>query len=319
MILASPDGFLNILPMRLPRVIRHLLTAVAVLILLVGLMIGAVWLYIHPTLEVTKGIVYGHRNGKDLTIDVFRPSNPNGFGVVLMASGGWKSQAGSFRSWIAAPLLRSGYTVFAIYHIPQPEATIMEITEDVNRGVRYVRHNAAQFHINPDRLGITGGSSGGHLSLMLATRGGPGQADAADPVDRESSAIQAVAIFYPVTDLLNLGKSTENMGDGGAPRSFIKGFGPQATNLAVWKVIGHELSPIYYVTTNLPPSLIYHGDADTLVPLDQSERFQAEARKLGRTVELVVHPGGKHGWVTMVWDLRRFADWFDRYLRQPTN
>ncbi|MEI6568862.1 MAG: prolyl oligopeptidase family serine peptidase, partial [Verrucomicrobiota bacterium] len=85
------------------------------------------------------------------------------------------------------------------------------------------------------------------------------------------------------------------------------------------KVIGHELSPIYYVTTNLPPSLIYHGDADTLVPLDQSERFQAEARKLGRTVELVVHPGGKHGWVTMVWDLRRFADWFDRYLRQPTN
>ena len=84
----------------------------------------------------------------------------------------------------------------------------------------------------------------------------------------------------------------------------------------MWKVIGREMSPIYYITTNLPPSLIYHGDADTLVPLDQSERFQAEARKQERTVELVVHPGGKHGWLSMVLDLRRFADWFDHYLRE---
>ena len=74
------------------------------------------------------------------------------------------------------------------------------------------------------------------------------------------------------------------------------------------------MSPIYYVTSNQPPTLILHGDADTLVPLDQSERFQAEAWKLRRTVELVVHKGGKHGWLTMVWDIRRFANWFDHYL-----
>jgi acetyl esterase/lipase len=154
---------------------------------------------------------------------------------------------------------------------------------------------------------------------MLATRGGPGPADTADPVDRESSAVQAVAIFYPVTDLINLGNSTENLHDGGPPKSFVKGFGPNATNLAVWKVIGHELSPIFYVNSNLPPTLIFHGDADTLVPLDQSERFQAEARKLGRTVEVVVHPGGKHGWLSMLWDIRQFANWFDHYLRPPTN
>ena len=88
--------------------------------------------------------------------------------------------------------------------------------------------------------------------------------------------------------------------------------------MVAWKVIGHEMSPIYYLGSNFPPTLIFHGDADTLVPLDQSERFQAEARKLGRTVELVVHRGGKHGWLTLVWDLRRFANWFDVYLLQPT-
>jgi acetyl esterase/lipase len=156
----------------------------------------------------------------------------------------------------------------------------------------------------------------GHLSLLLATRGGPGPDDAADPVDRESSAVQAVAVFFPVTDLLNLGASTENPGDGGPPKSFVKAFGPQSSYPAVWKVIGRELSPIYYVRSNLPPILIYHGDADNLVPLDQSERFQAEARKQGCMVELVVHHGGRHGWWSMVWDIRRFADWFDRYLRR---
>jgi hypothetical protein len=86
---------------------------------------------------------------------------------------------------------------------------------------------------------------------MLATRGGSGPADVTDPVDRESSAVQAVAIFFPVTDLLNLGSSTENPGDGGPPKSFVKAFGPQSTNLAVWKLIGHEVSPIYYVHSNL--------------------------------------------------------------------
>ena len=303
--------------MRVMRIVRNLLIAVAAVLVVAMICVGSIWTYFHPRIEKVPGLVYGQRHGQDLTMDVLRPAKPNGIGIVLMVSGGWKSQAGSFRPWIAAPLLRRGYTVFAVYHIPQPEATVMEITQDVNRAVRYVRYNAHQYGVDPQRLGVTGGSAGGHLSLMVATRGGPGPADATDPVDRESSAVQAVAIFYPVTDLLNLGKSTENLGDGGPPRSFVKAFGPQSTNLAVWKVIGHEMSPIYYVTSNLPPSLIYHGDADTLVPLDQSERFQAEARKLGRTVEVVVHHGGKHGWLSMPWDLRRFANWFDHYLRQP--
>ncbi len=304
--------------MKLPRIVRNLLIIIVVVLVLVGAGVGSVWLYFHPRFERVAGIVYGQRNGRDLTIDLLKPARPNGIGVVLMASGGWKSEAGSFRPWIAAPLLRRGYTIFAVYHIPQPQSTVMEITEDVNRAVRFVRHNAARYNVDPGKLGVTGGSSGGHLSLMLATRGGPGLPGATDPVDQESSAVQAVAIFYPVTDLLNLGKSTENLGDGGPPKSFVKAFGPQSTNLAVWRVIGHEMSPIFYITTNLPPTLIYHGDADTLVPLDQSQRFQAEAQKLGRTVELVVHAGGKHGWLSMLWDLRKFADWFDHYLRNAT-
>ena len=300
--------------MKLPRWVRVFLKIVAVMLILLIVIVASVWIYFHPAFQRTSGIVYGQRHGKDLTLDVVRPEKANGLGVLLLVSGGWKSGPGSFRPWMAAPLLRRGYTILAVYHVSQPQATVMEIVEDMNRAVRFVRHHARDYQVDPNRLGVTGGSAGGHLGLMLATRGGPGPGGG-DPVDAESSAVQAVAIFYPVTDLLNLGKSTENLGDGGPPKSFVKGFGPNSTNLTVWKVIGHEMSPIYYVHSNLPPTLIYHGDADTLVPLDQSERYQVEARKLGCTVELVVHPGGQHGWLSMLCDLRQFANWFDRYLR----
>ncbi len=191
----------------------------------------------------------------------------------------------------------------------------MEIVEDVNRGVRFIRHHARDYGVDPHRLGVVGGSAGGHLSLMLATRGGPGDPNAPDPVDRQSSAVQAVAIFFPVTDLLNLGRSTENPGDGGPPKSFVQAFGPQATDLAVWKRIGWEMSPIYHVAPGLPPILIVQGGADTLTPLEQSEWFVARVQEAGGIIELVIRPGKQHGWPTMVWDIRRFADWFDRHLR----
>jgi len=300
----------------LPRWLRIALLAIASLVVVLLALVCAGWWYLHPAVQRSDGVVYGHRNGEPLKLDVIRPAQRNGLGVTLMVSGGWKSgSAGSAPVWMMAPLLRRGYTIFAIYHISQPEVTVMEIIEDVHRGVRFVRHHAREYGIDPERIGVTGGSAGGHLSLMLATRGGPGPGDAQDPIDRESSAVQAVAIFYPVTDLLNLGKSTENPGDGGPPKSFVEAFGPDATNMPAWKVIGRECSPIYHITTDLPPTLIYHGDRDTLVPLEQSEWFRDRAVENGRDVKIVIHPGGKHGWPTMILDLRKFADWFDLHLR----
>jgi len=185
----------------------------------------------------------------------------------------------------------------------------------MHRSIRFIRHHAREYAIDPNRIGVTGGSAGGHLSLMLATRGGPGDPTAADPIDRESSAVQAVAIFYPVTDLLNLGPSTENPGNGGPPRSFRKAFDAETMSLEHWRVVGHDTSPLYFVNPRMPPVLIYHGDADTLVPLEQSQRFQARARELSLDVRLQVHPGGKHGWPTMLLDEFEFVDWFNRHLR----
>lgn len=300
---------------RLPRWFRVCLAAVGILVLLTTLLAGAGWWFFHPDFDHESGIVYGQRDGRDLTLDVFSPEKSNGRGVLLMVSGSWKSKPDEIRPWLAAPLLRRGYTIFPVSHVSQPNASVQEIVEDIHRSVRYIRHHSDRWDIDPDRLGITGGSSGGHLSLMIATRGGPGDPSAPDPVDRESSEIQAAAVFFPVTDLLNLGDSTQNLGDGGPPKDYRKAFGPGVEHLPTWKNVGREVSPIDHVTPDLAPVLIHHGDADTLVPVDQSTRFIERARSVGANqVELVIHPGKPHGWITMVWDLRRFADWYDRWL-----
>ena len=176
--------------MRVRRIIGIVLLGLAAALLVLVLGVASIWLYLHPRYERVDGVVYGHRHGINLTMDVVRPAKTNGFAVILLVSGGWRSSTpGSFQPGMAAPLLRRGYTVFAVYHISQPKATAMEIVEDVNRAVRYIRHHARDYGVDPQRLGVTGGSAGGHLSLMLATRGGPGAADATDPVDRESSAV----------------------------------------------------------------------------------------------------------------------------------
>jgi acetyl esterase/lipase len=279
--------------------------------------VAAAWLYFHPTYEWKRGIVYGERHGSQLTIDVVTPAKPNGLGVIFVVSGGWKSGTGSFQPWLAAPLLRHGYTVFPVYHLSQPEASVSEIFEDVSRGVRFVRAHAEEYGIDPDRIGVTGGSAGGHLSLMLATRGGPGPQDSDDPVSRASSSVQSVAIFYPVTDLTDLRGSTEDTGDGGPPKSFLKAFRQEPIDMARWKETATALSPILHLDEKLPPTLIHHGNADTLVPFDQSKRFIDKARNLGCQVALKEVPDAGHGWLTMPLDIMAFADWFDRTLVKP--
>lgn len=279
---------------------------------------GGAWIYFHPPHTWTRGIVYGERHGTPLTIDVVSPARPNGLGVILVVSGSWKSGPGSFQPWLGAPLLRRGYTVFPVYHLSQPKASVSEIVEDVARGVRFVRAHAEEYGVDPDRLGVTGGSAGGHLALMLATRGGPGPADAPDPVDRVSSGVQSVAIFYPVTDLTDLSGSTEDPGDGGPPKNFREAFRQEPVDMPRWKETAADLSPILHVHGSLPPTLIYHGNADTLVPFDQSARYADRVREAGCEISVCEVDRAGHGWLTMPFDIMAFADWFDRTLPPAT-
>jgi acetyl esterase/lipase len=302
------------LPQSPMRGIKRVGLSLAVGMAVTGVAALGIWVWWHPS-YTREEVVYGRKFGTALTLDVFKPSHPNGLGIVVVVSGSWRSSRDGISAVVFAPFLHRGYTLFAVVHGSQPRFHVDEIAADLHRAIRYIRYHASRWPVDPDRLGIVGGSSGGHLSLLMATRGGPGDPGAKDPVDRATSAVQCVAVFYPVTDLLNLGRSTENPGDGGPPKSFRAAFGPRAQTLETWRLLGAELSPINHVRPGVPPTLIYHGDADTLVPIDQSERFVERVRSVGGEIELVVRPGKRHGWPTMVLDVGRMATWFDEHLR----
>jgi acetyl esterase/lipase len=273
-----------------------------------------------------EDVIYRRKYGTALTMDVFIPKeNANGAGVVLAVSGAWRSSHDNIRPQFASEYAKRGYTVFAVVHGSSPRFSLPEILEDMHRAVRFVRSRADQYKLDPERIGMTGASAGGHLSLMLGTSGTAGNPDASDPVDRFSSRVQAVACFFPPTDFLNYGEPGKTL----LGRDDAKGFRApfdfqnfdEKTRVFVTITdqnrrleIGRQMSPAYQVTPDDPPTLIVHGDADPVVPLQQSQLMIEKLKDARVPCDLIVKPGGLHGWPDIANDVPALADWFDKYL-----
>jgi acetyl esterase/lipase len=283
-----------------------------------------------PSYDRKEDVIYGRKYGTALTLDVFTPKrDSNGLGVVVIISGGFFSSHEAINLDYLRPLLERGYTVFAVVHGSQPRYTVPEIVQDMNRAIRFIRHHAKDYRIDPDRIGVAGASAGGHLSLMLATAGAQGDPKAKDPVDRESSRVQAAACFFPPTDLLNYGKPGKEMihpTDHGLPFRAAFDYRELDRQSMLWvpitdperlRQIARQISPICHVTPDDPPTLIIHGDADPLVPFQQSESIAARLKEAGVQTKLVVKNRAGHGWLGMDKEVSQFADWFDQHLKKP--
>ncbi len=280
-----------------------------------------------PALNRKEDVIYRRKLGTALTMDVFTPvKEAKGIGVILVVSAGFFSSHEAISPAYILPLINRGFTVFAVVHGSQPRFTVPEIIQDMNRAVRFIRYHAQDFAIDADRIGVYGGSAGGHLSLMLGTAGSNGDTFAKDPVDRVSSRVQAVACFFPPTDFLNFGKPGREMihaTDHGLPYRAAFDYRELDKHSMLWvpitdtdhlREIARQISPITHVTPDDPPTLIIHGDADILVPLQQSEVFIAKLDKAGVATKLVVKKGAGHSWPGIDKDLPQFADWFEKHL-----
>lgn len=287
-------------------------------------------------------VIYGRKHGLAMTMDVFRPgTGGNETGVIAVVSGGWFSSQdaiksnpgelpGAFRSQLAE-LLARGYTVFAVVHGSQPKYTIPEIREDLHRSVRFIRHHAERFGIGKENIGIFGGSAGGHLSLMQGTAGTAGDENAEDPVNRESSRVQAVVSYFPPTDFLNYGavngdfdKYVRDLLGGSNPFLAALDFREYSDELRLYtKVEGEkanrqrlaENAPVNHVSKDDPPTLIFHGDADKLVPIQQAHLMMERLKAAGVKASLKTMAGKAHGWIPDREEVVIFADWFDTHLR----
>lgn len=274
---------------------------IVVILLFTGTATGA-------DVEILPDVVYGHKDGLAMTIDVIKPkANANGAAILYMVSGGWVS------TWTPPaqtatrfqPLLDKGFTVIAVRHGSSPKYFIPEIVADVRRAVRFVRFNAKQWGINPDRLGVHGGSAGGHLSLMLGAASDNGDPAATEPFLRESDRVASVVAYFPPVDL-------RMMARGAVPVTETQRF--PALNFDRAKA--PDYSPLLHVSSDDPPMLLIHGDADPLVNISHSQRMFKALQDARVKSEFITIPGAGHGFrgEDSVRATAAMVKWFDDTL-----
>jgi acetyl esterase/lipase len=278
-----------------------------------------------PTYVQHENVVYGEADGIGLVMDVFTPKGDgNGLGIVDVISGAWHSDRSKIREHARAQtfqiLCGKGFTVFAIRPGSVTKFSALEMLAHLNEGIRWVKGHADEYKVDPDRLGLMGASAGGHLACLAAVTATPRKSETGDEDAIAGTEVKAVAVFFPITDFLDFGgKAIDAQAD--------DGFGPVARRLAFPLGLSNvsdsevsekfkQISPARLVTPQAPPFLLIHGDADTAVPLQQSERMLAALKEAGVPSELIVKHGGGHPWLTIPEEVQVLADWFDRQLKR---
>jgi acetyl esterase/lipase len=276
--------------------------------------------------------IYSRKDGVALTLFHIQPKvKANGKAVIYIVSGGWVSFYNGIEvnTFLIEQFLQKGYAVFAVVHGSSPRYAIPDAYSDVKRAVRYIRYHAQKFSIDPQHIGITGFSAGGHLSLLIALSDEDVQPTSADPVERVSARVQAAAVLFPPTDLLNWGAPGLNMVNA---KELVKARGSYgAIDFRAWNEkyriyeevidtaarskIAREISPIYFVSNDDPPVFIMHGDKDATVPLQQSQNLIARLNDAGIKNKFIIKKGGGHNPADMLPEFNEFVNLFDEHLK----
>lgn len=274
-------------------------------------------------------IVYGHKDGMALTMTKIAPKGKsNGKAILSLVSGNWISNYSMLARYSQGSEIyaENGYTVFMVMHSSQPRYSMQDEAADIKRAVRFVRYNARKYGVDSLHIGITGSSSGGHLSLLTALADETVIKGSKDPVDAVSSRVQAAAVFFPPTDFANWGKANTGMQKEGLKLFGVIGafdFKVLADSTGLYEHITQEdkvaaiaksLSPVTLVSADDPPVFITHGDKDAVVPLQQSESILKLLNEAKVPNQFVLKPGGGHGWPDSEVEKKMFVAWFDKYL-----
>ena len=242
-------------------------------------------------LQNLQYIPNGHERHK---LDLYRPQqSASPLPLIIWIHGGaW--QAGSKENPPAIRFLEQGYAVASINYRLSQHAVFPAQILDCKAAVRWLRTHAKDYNLDPVRFGVWGASAGGHLVALLGTTGDIKDFDTGPNLD-VSSEVQAVVDFFGPTDLLNMAAQSgpNSRMDHDAPNSpesrLIGGALQKHPDLA------RRANPITYVSPSDSPMLLVHGDADPLVPHQQSILLHEELQRAGVASELLIVKGGGHG------------------------
>ena len=248
--------------------------------------VGDVLPKLEPGVKRVPDLEYSRPATGALLLDLYLPEKTpeQPMPVVLwIHGGGWKNGSKEeycVLTWLAAEGIAVASLNYRLVHEAQWPAQL----EDCRAALAWLRHEGARYHLDPQKIGVAGGSAGGHMAALLGTL------DA-----RLQNGVSAVIDFFGPSDLLTMPRNVP--GPGVTDADLARSMGARLLGGIVRDrpELARQASALHQVSAGDAPFLIFHGDKDRLVPLDQSERLDAALKTAGVPSKLVVLPGAGHG------------------------
>lgn len=269
---------------------------------------------------IEEGVVVAKGGGRDLRADIFTPPDgmSNGAGVLLVHGGGWRNGDRKQLRGYGILLGRIGYTLLACEYRLSGEAQWPAQIHDVKAALRWMRANADRLNIDPSKIAVSGNSAGGHLSLMLGgTQNMPEfEGDGGNP--GVSTEVAASVAFYAPAQLW--GRENRRRTEAGERADVIGLLMAGKEHAEVPEARLREASPIEYAA-KCPPTALFHGSKDELVPHEASVRMYRALDDAGVPAELHVYDGAPHAFDALPAFGRQCASiielFLDRHVVRP--
>ena len=242
--------------------------------------------------KISADIEYARVGEHSLKLDLYVPTNAKSPPVVVWVHGGaWRGGSKSNPSIL--PLTQSGYAVASVDYRLSPVAKFPAQIHDIKAAIRFLRATTIQHGISTHRLGISGGSAGGHLAALVGLSNGVKALEGTvGGHPEQSSDVHAIAVFYGASNLTTiLSQSTPHGVNMRTPalELLLGGLPDSKPDLA------RLASPVFHVDPRDPPLLWYHGDQDPQMPINQAHEIVGAYKKQGLTATFEVVYGGAHG------------------------
>ncbi|MFD1774764.1 alpha/beta hydrolase [Paenibacillus rhizophilus] len=243
-----------------------------------------------------------------------REGNKETYSLIIYLQGsGWGWTEQNIYAFIPqlTDFVKQGYVVASVQYRGSGEALFPGQLQDVKAAVRFLKANASKYNINPEKIGVWGDSSGGHLALLLALTEGIEEFTGDREHLEESSQVQAIVDWFGPTDLLSMSQYPSRLDHDSphSPESKLVGGAIQEH-----KDKAKKASPSQYVHPDAPPILMMHGDQDDVVPYEQSLEFLKTMRQAGNDITLYKITGGGHFGFTQPHTLDVVKDFFHKHL-----